>query len=82
MGLTTQYHKYVAGGIFSLVASTKCNVAWLQYGSTNGKFCAIGACENVLVWDVKTKTLVSVHGNYYLHFLFADIPLSAYISIV
>ena len=63
MGLTTQYHKYTAGGIFSLVSSTKSNVIWLQYGSysqapAQAKYCAVGACEDVLIWDVKTKTRV------------------------
>lgn len=61
MGLTTQYHRYDASGICALVASGKSNVAWLEYGGRTGKYCAVGACENVIIWDVKTGEQVSEH---------------------
>ena len=54
MGLTTQYHRYNASGICALVASGKCNVVWLEYGGKVGKYCTVGACENVIIWDVRT----------------------------
>lgn len=59
MGLTTQYHKYSAAGICSLVGSGKCNVVWIEYGGSKGKYCAVGACENVIIWDIKTGEQVS-----------------------
>jgi len=59
MGLTTQYHKYESVGLCGLVGSAKSNIVWLDYGQTKGKYCAVGTCENVIVWDVKTNTQVS-----------------------
>ena len=54
MGLTTQYHKYTAAGICSLVGSGKCNVVWIEHNGLKGKYCAVGACENIIIWDTKT----------------------------
>jgi len=60
MGLTKQYHRYNAAGVFSLIASGKCNVVWLNYEGRKDKYCAVGACEDVLIWDVKTGQQVDI----------------------
>jgi len=53
MGLTKQYLRYAPAGLFNLVASSKANIAFLELKGTKGRYCAVGACENVIVWDIR-----------------------------
>nr|XP_034332540.1 WD repeat-containing protein 3 [Crassostrea gigas] len=54
MGLTKQYLRYVPGPVLGLVGGQKSNVVFLDIKGVKGKYCAVGACENVLVWDLRT----------------------------
>lgn len=52
MGLTKQYLRYGACGIFGIVGS-KSNVTFLEFKGIEGKLCAVGACEHVFIWDLR-----------------------------
>lgn len=54
MGLTKQYLRYLPGPVLGLVGGQKSNVVFLDIKGVKGKYCAVGACENVLVWDLRT----------------------------
>ncbi|XP_064627988.1 WD repeat-containing protein 3-like [Lineus longissimus] len=54
MGLTKQYLRYAAGSVFNVVGSQKSNIVYLEVQGVKGKYCAVGACENVIVWDLRT----------------------------
>ncbi len=61
MGLTKQYLRYGAAHQFGVVASTRCNVVWLeQFRGAKGRYAAVANCENVCVWDVKSQERVMV----------------------
>ena len=53
MGLTKQYLRYSAAGVFNIVGSSKANVVFLEYRGIKGKLCAVGACEHVFIWDLR-----------------------------
>ncbi|XP_074648521.1 WD repeat-containing protein 3-like [Tubulanus polymorphus] len=55
MGLTKQYLRYVAGAVFGIIGSPKANVVYFD----GQKKCAVGACEHVLIWDIKTGVVVN-----------------------
>ncbi|XP_059175700.1 WD repeat-containing protein 3-like [Physella acuta] len=57
MGVTKQYLRVAPGPVFGLVASQKSNLVILA-GEKN-TLCAVGACENVYLWDLTTKQKVS-----------------------
>lgn len=58
MGLTKQYLRYVSYGIFNLIGGHKSNIVYLE--KPNSKLCAVGACENVLIWDIRKGEKVCV----------------------
>ena len=58
MGLTKQYLRYVAGDVFGLVGTNKANVVFVGLRGTQGRYCAAGACENVIIWDTRTAEKV------------------------
>lgn len=53
MGLTKQYLRYVPAGNFNIIASPKCNVAFVTLEGQEGRFVAVGACEHIFVWDLR-----------------------------
>ncbi|XP_053396135.1 WD repeat-containing protein 3-like [Mercenaria mercenaria] len=54
MGLTKQYLRYAAGEVFGVIAGNKSNIIFLHIVGNHGKYCATGACEDVIVWDIRT----------------------------
>ena len=60
MGLTKQYLRYASAGLFNIVASQKCCVELLELKGVRGKYCAVGACEHVIIWDLRKGEQVSV----------------------
>lgn len=71
MGLTKQYLRYVPGPVLGLVGGQKSNVVFLDIKGVKGKYSAVGACENVLVWDLRTGEKVQdqcVHLTMMTHF--------------
>lgn len=53
MGLTDQYLAYHSIGSFNLIASPNVNVSFVTYDKTDGRFIAVGAAENVFIWDLR-----------------------------
>lgn len=54
MGVTKQYLRYTPGPLFGVVASNKANIIFLDIRGIKGKYCAVGACEDVIIWDLRT----------------------------
>ena len=61
MGVTKQYLRYTPGPLFGVVGSPKANIVFLDVRGVKGKYCAVGACEDVIVWDLRTGEKVPVH---------------------
>lgn len=54
MGLTKEYKRYCATNMFGIIGGTRANVKMISYkGVSDGKYLACGACEHVLIWDVR-----------------------------
>lgn len=58
MGVTKQYLRVEPSAVFGLVATHNSNVVFLNAGGRASRLVAVGACERVLVWDLRTKELV------------------------
>ncbi|CAG2197288.1 DIP2 [Mytilus edulis] len=54
MGVTKQYLRYIPGPSFGVIGSPKANILFLDVRGVRGKYCAVGACEDVIVWDLRT----------------------------
>ncbi len=64
MGLTKQYLRYAASGLFNVIGSSKANVVFVKFKGVQGKLCAVGACEHVLIWDLRKGEKVQVKNVY------------------
>ncbi|KAK9880788.1 hypothetical protein WA026_013117 [Henosepilachna vigintioctopunctata] len=53
MGLTKQYLRYIPAGNFNIIASSTCNVVFVTLEGQEGRFVAVGACEHVIIWDMR-----------------------------
>lgn len=53
MGLTKQYLRYVPAGNFNIIANPNCNHAFITLEGQVGRFVAVGACEHVIIWDLR-----------------------------
>lgn len=53
MGLTKQYLAYHPIGNFNIIASANANISFVTYDKTDGRFVAVGAAENVYIWDLR-----------------------------
>ncbi|CAH1105470.1 unnamed protein product [Psylliodes chrysocephalus] len=53
MGLTKQYLRYVPAGNFNIIASQPCNVCFVTLEGQEGRFVAVGACEHIIIWDLR-----------------------------
>lgn len=53
MGLTKQYLRYVPAGNFNIIASQNCNSAFVSLEGQEGRFVAVGACEHIIIWDLR-----------------------------
>lgn len=53
MGLTKQYLRYVSAGNFNIIASQNSNLTFLTLEGQEGRYVAVGACENVIIWDLR-----------------------------
>lgn len=54
MGLTKQYLRYVPGPIFGVIGSPV-NLVFVTYRNISTRYLATAACENVIIFDTKTK---------------------------
>ncbi len=64
MGLTKQYLRYAAANIFGIVAGSRANIKLIKFKGVSGKYAAVGACEYVFIWDLKTGENVNIL-NYF-----------------
>lgn len=53
MGLTKQYLAYHPIGNFNIIASGNANITFVTYDRVDGRYVAVGAAENVYVWDLR-----------------------------
>lgn len=53
MGLTKQYLAYHPIGSFNIIASSNTNISFVTYDKTDGRYVAVGAAENVYIWDLR-----------------------------
>lgn len=53
MGLTKQYLAYESIASFNIVTSGRVNSNFITYNKTDGRYVAVGAAENVLIWDLR-----------------------------
>ncbi|CAG5136192.1 unnamed protein product [Candidula unifasciata] len=58
MGVTKQYLRVAPGPIFGIVASQKSNIVCFPGIRAQSFRCAVGACENVYIWDLTLKEKV------------------------
>lgn len=70
MGLTKQYLRYQHTAVFGIVGSQKSNIVFLDIRGTRGKYCAVGACENVLIWDLRTGEKVTYYSTWFKEYYF------------
>ncbi|XP_014254086.1 WD repeat-containing protein 3 [Cimex lectularius] len=75
MGLTKQYLRYAPSGKFNIISSSNCNVCFVVYNGQEGRYVASGACEDVIVWDLrlgeKTFTLYGEEHNEVTYLAFS-----------
>lgn len=64
MGLTKQYLRYAAAEVFGVIAGNKSNIAFLHLLGSQGKYCATGACEDVIIWDIRSGEKVCMNILY------------------
>lgn len=54
MKLTKQYLRYIDLQTFGLIASSRCNINFLNINEADNRYLLVGAAENLIVWDLKT----------------------------
>ncbi|GAB1604806.1 WD repeat-containing protein 3-like [Argonauta hians] len=60
MGLTKQYLRYIHRETFGIIGSHQSNIQFLNYLNTVGRYVAVAACEDVIIWDLRSRKKVSV----------------------
>lgn len=53
MGLTKQYLAYRPVGNFNIITSGKSNATFVTLNKTEGRYVAVGAAENTIIWDIR-----------------------------
>lgn len=53
MGLTKQYLAYQPAGTCNIVAGGKANACFVTLDKTEGRYVAVGAAEDTIVWDIR-----------------------------
>lgn len=61
MGVTHQYLRYSSGPVFGILASADAQIAYLNYQNVASRYYVVTACENVLLWDTRTKQSVTTY---------------------
>ncbi|XP_045473808.1 WD repeat-containing protein 3 [Harmonia axyridis] len=60
MGKTRDYLRFGPAGNFNIIASGESNVAFVTLDGCEGRFVAVAACENVIIWDMRTGAKAQV----------------------
>lgn len=63
MGLTKQYLRYSPSGSFNIIASPGCNVVFVVLNGQEGRYLAVGASEDIIIWDMRLGEKVSNSVN-------------------
>lgn len=63
MGLTKQYLRYAPSGTFNIIASADCNSTHVSLNGVSGRYIAVGACEHVIIWDMRLGEKVPNRNN-------------------
>lgn len=58
MGITKQYLRYVPLKNFNIVCHPDCNIVFVTLNGISDRYVAVGACENVIIWDLRLEKLV------------------------
>ncbi|XP_066151518.1 WD repeat-containing protein 3 [Euwallacea fornicatus] len=53
MGLTKDYLRYIPAGNFNIISSQNCNAVFVTLQGQIGRFVAVGASENIIIWDLR-----------------------------
>ncbi|GLH05971.1 Lissencephaly-1 homolog [Gryllus bimaculatus] len=53
MGVTKQYLRYNPSSKFNIICSPLCNIKFITYEGQEGRYVAVGACEDVVIWDLR-----------------------------
>ena len=53
MPLTKEYLRYKPNGNFNIITSNQWNPALVNLQGQEGRFLAVGACEEIIIWDLK-----------------------------
>lgn len=61
MGLTKQYLRYVSAGNFNIITSPNSNVCFITLEGQEGRYAAVGACEHVIIWDLRLGEKVNIY---------------------
>lgn len=66
MGLTKQYLRYAHKETFGIIGSHQSNISFVNFRKTVGRYVAVGACEDVIIWDLRSraKALVLKGGKF------------------
>jgi hypothetical protein len=68
MGLTKQYLRYLADGVFNITASSNCNIVFVVLKGQEGRYVAVGTSEDVTVWDLRLAEKVNLNTFYITYF--------------
>lgn len=60
MGVTTQYLRFVAGPSFGAVSNADGRAIFVRIKSSKHRYVAVTVCEDVILWDLKTKEKLTV----------------------
>jgi len=69
MGITKQYLRYVPLNNFNIVCHPDCNVVFVTMNGISDRYVAVGACENVIIWDLRLEKLVNIISYSYISYL-------------
>ncbi|XP_050542858.1 WD repeat-containing protein 3 [Daktulosphaira vitifoliae] len=58
MGLTKQYLRYAPLKNFNIICHPECNIVFVTFNNINDRYVAVGASENINIWDLRLSKLV------------------------
>lgn len=64
MGITKQYLRYAPLDTFNVITSSNSNIAFIVYQGQEGRYVAVGGCENVFVWDLRLGEKVIYNADF------------------
>lgn len=68
MGLTKQYLRYAHKETFGIIGSHQSNISFVNFRKTVGRYVAVGACEDVIIWDLRSRAKVTPNAFFFFFF--------------